>query len=191
MFNADIEYGHENAVDSLMCLKYISFNNFFKVVNMDDDTYFRVLNAYWETQLYINPTMVINFNNPIDPVSGIKKENYIITAGNKPLKITSLQVRDRTLYIRTKVEYLGNKSDSCTVSVHNVKDIDGNLIDVRKRMDLYQYRELFVQEYNKPLRLKDSCLMEYKPLEENCRSSYTGNEKYWMNTPVNVKISNK
>src|ERR1035437_2258341 len=36
MFNVDIEYGHENSVDSLMCLKYISFNNYFKVGNIDD-----------------------------------------------------------------------------------------------------------------------------------------------------------
>jgi hypothetical protein len=191
MFNADIEYGHENAVDSLMCLKYISFNNFFKVVNMDDDTYFRVEKAYWENQLFINPTMVLKFNHPIDPVSGTKKENYEIMSGKKPLKITSLQVRDNTLYIRTKEEYISNKKDSCTISVHNLRDIEGNKIDVRKTMDLYQYRELFVQEYNKPLVLKDSCLMEYKPLEENCRSTYAGNEKYWMNTPVNIKISDK
>ena len=191
MFNADIEYGRENAVDSLMCLKYISFNNFFKVVNMDDDTYFRVLRAYWEGQLYINPTMVVTFNNPIDPVTGSKKENYIVMAGNKPLKITSVQVRDKTLFIRTKEEYLGKKADSTTLSIHNVKDISGNIIEVRKTMDLFQYRELFVQEYNKPLSLKDSCLIDYKPLEENCRSSYNGNGKYWMNTPVNVKISEK
>jgi hypothetical protein len=191
MFNADIEYGHENDVDSLMCLKYISFNNFFKVVNTDDDTYFRALRAYWEANLYINPTLVINFNNKIDPVSGSKKENYEILAGKQPLKITSLQVRDKTVFIRTKAEYLGNKGDSCFISIHNIKDTDGNIIDRRNKIDLYQYRELFVQEYNKPLSLKDSCNIEYKPLEANCKSSYSGNEKYWMNTPVNIKITDK
>lgn len=191
MFNADIEYGRENAVDSLMCLKYISFNNFFKVVNMDDDTYFRALSAYWETKLYIKPTMVVTFNNKIDPVSAAKKENYDIIAGNKRMKIVSLQVRENTLYIRTKEPYQERKGDSCVINIHNVRDIYDNVADVRKTIDLYQYRELFVQEYNKPLALKDSCLMEYKPLEKNCRSSYTGNEKYWMNTPANIKITGK
>jgi hypothetical protein len=191
MFSADIEYGRENAVDSSMCLKYISFNNFFKVVDSDDDTYFRVLKAYWEANLYINPTLVINFNNKVDPVSGSMKENYELYWGNKPLKITSLQVRDKTVFIRTKEEFIKNKSDSCYVGIHKVKDIDGNILDRKKRIDLYQFRELFVQEYNKPLVLKDSCNMEYKPIEDNCRSIYNGDEKYWMNTPVNIKISDK
>ena len=201
MFNADVEYGRANDADSLMCLKYISFNNFFKVESMDDDTYFRVLDAYWETKLYINPTLVINFNNKIDPVSGTKKENFKLIVGKKEnfklivgqdsLKISSLQVREKTLYIRIKGEFKERKGDTCQIIVQNVKDLDGNILNVRKKMNLYQYRELFVQEYNKPLTLRDSCLMEYKPLEKNCRSSYTGNVKYWMNTPINVKITSK
>lgn len=191
MFNADIEYGQENDVDSLMCLKYISFNNFFKVVDIDDPTYFRVSNAYWETKLYLHPTLVIAFNNKIDPVSGSKKENYVVIAGKKSLKITSVQVREKTAYLRTKEEYIEHPRDSCFIDVKNIKDIDGNLLNKKKSIDLYQYRELFVQEYNKPLVLKDSCLIEYRPLEQNCRSSYAGNEKYWMNTPVNVKITDK
>lgn len=190
MFSAYIEYGHENAVDSSMYLKYISFNNFLKVTDTDDP-YFKVLKAYWEAYLYINPTLVVNFNNKIDPVSGSMKENYELYWGNKPLKITSLQVRDNTVYIRTKEEFIKNKTDSCYIGIHNVRDIDGNVLDKRKRIDLYQFMELFVQEYNKPLVLKDSCNMEYKPIEDNCRSIYNGDEKYWMNTPVNIKISDK
>jgi hypothetical protein len=61
-------------------------------------------------------------------------------------------------------------------------------VDKRKSIDLYQYRELFVQEYNKPLPLKDSCYMQYLPIEKNCISKYSGNEKYWMNTPENIKV---
>ncbi len=189
MFNADIEYGQENDVDSLMCLKYISFNNFFKVVDMDDSTYFRSLKAYWETNLYLNPTLVVVFNNKIDPVSGSEKENYLVTIGTKKLKITSVQIRQNTAYIRTKEEYIKRPGDSSYIYVQNLKDIDGKMVNKKKTIDLYQYRELFVQEYNKPLVLKDSCLMEYHPLEQNCRSSYAGNEKYWMNTPVNIKIT--
>lgn len=64
----------------------------------------------------------------------------------------------------------------------------GNILNKRKYIELYQYRELFVQEYNKPLSFIDSCYLQYLPLEQNCISKYTGNNKYWMNTPENIKI---
>jgi hypothetical protein len=47
MYNVDIEYGYESSADSLMCLKYISFNNIFNVVDTTDKSYFRVLDSYW------------------------------------------------------------------------------------------------------------------------------------------------
>ena len=54
-------------------------------------------------------------------------------------------------------------------------------------MELYQYRELFVQDYNKSLPYQDSCFIQYLPLEQNCISKYSGNFNYWMNTPENIK----
>lgn len=187
MFNVDIEYGHENSVDSLMCLKYISFNNYFKVGNIDDTTYFRVLNAHWETKLFIHPTLIVNFNNKIDPLSAASKENYQLKVGKKVVKISSVSAVEKTLYIRTKDDFT-QKGDSCWIDIQNVRDVDGNILNHRKIIELYQFRELFVQEYNKPLTFKDTCYMKYLPLEKNCESSYTGNEKYWMNTPAIVKI---
>jgi hypothetical protein len=191
IFSGDIEYGNKNPGDSLMYLKYISFSNFLKVTRTDADSYFRVVDAHWESQLYINPTMVIRFNKAIDPVSGAKMENYSVMLGKKPVKITSLQVRDKTLFIRTKDEYIGNNKDSCSFTIHNVKDIDGNIIDAQKKMDLYHVRELFVQDYNRPLHFHDSCLMDYKTLRQNCRSSSEDIKKYWMNTPVYINKSDK
>ena len=188
MFNVDIEYGHENSVDSLMCLKYISFNNYFKVIDTDDDTYFRVLHAYLDMEHYINPTVVVEFNNQVDPVTASRKENYTIMFGENRVKINNIQVGKKSVFVRMKAEDIKNIKDTCQISIVNVKDINGDILDKRKTIDLYQYRELFVEEYNKSLPLKDSCYMEYLPLEENCRSTYSGNEKYWMNTPVNVKI---
>src|SRR5664279_666998 len=91
MFNVDIEYGHENSVDSLMCLKYISFNNYFKVKNVDDSTYFRVLRAHWETEQFLNPTLIVDFNKNIDPKSVVNKGNYKIKVAKKDIKISSVQ----------------------------------------------------------------------------------------------------
>jgi hypothetical protein len=189
MFNVDIEYGLENSVDSLMCLKYISFNNFFKVISTNDDTYFRVLHAYIDNQRFINPTLVVEFNSPVDPVTATREKNYDIVFGKNKVKINNIQAGKNSVFIRMKQEDLKYMNDSCRIAIINVKDINGNILDKRKTIDMYQYRELFVQEYNKSLPLKDSCYMEYKPIEENCRSSYSGNEKYWMNTPVSEKIN--
>lgn len=185
MFNVDIEYGRVNDVDSLMCLKYISFNNYFKVSAPDDSTFFRVLRAQWDTEHYINPTLVVDFNNPVDPVSGARKANYQLLTGKKELKINTIQVSGKTVFLRFKEDEYKRKGKTSKIYIQNIIDTDGNLLDQRRSIELYQYRELFVQEYNKPLKLKDSCFMKYTPLERNCRSSYNGNEKYWMNTPVN------
>jgi hypothetical protein len=51
---------------------------------------------------------------------------------------------------------------------------------------MYQYRELFVQEYNKTVHYTDSCYMQYLPLNKNCISTVSGKDKYWMNTPENI-----
>jgi hypothetical protein len=191
MFNIDVEYGYDNSVDSLMCLKYISFNNIFKVVDWDDNTYFRILNSYLDTQSNLKASIILHFNNRIDPVSGSRKGNYEIMAGKKELKINHIQVTGKNLYLRLKDDDLKTRNDSIRVNVENVKDINGNILDKRKSITLYQYRELFVQEYNKPLTLKDSCYMQYLPLENNCISKFSGKDKYWMNTPENIKINNK
>ncbi len=43
IFNIEIEYGHEPAVDSKMCLKYISFNNSFTIPDPNDNNFFKIL----------------------------------------------------------------------------------------------------------------------------------------------------
>lgn len=189
MFSVDIEYGYENSVDSLMCLKYISFNNFFQVLDPDENNYFKVLQAYWDTTHYLKPTMIVDFNNMIDPESATKKANYEIMAGKKILKISSIQANGKTVFIRTKDENLKGRENSCKLSVRKIKDTDGNVLDKRGTIGLYQYRELFVQEYNKSPSFTDSCYMQYLPLDQNCISRFKGTNNYWMNTPENIKIN--
>ncbi|MEI6048327.1 MAG: carboxypeptidase-like regulatory domain-containing protein [Bacteroidota bacterium] len=188
MFNIDVEYGYDNDVDSLMCLKYISFNNIFKVIDTDDDTYFRLLHSYLDSKSNLNTTVVLNFNNNIDSKTASKRENYEIMAGKKRIKINSIQVTGKNLYLRIKDNELQGIRDTCRVTILNIKDINGNILDKRKSIELYQYRELFVQEYNKSLLFADSCFLQFLPLEQNCISKYIGNYNYWMNTPENIKI---
>jgi hypothetical protein len=188
MFNIDVEYGYESDVNSLMRLKYISFNNIFKVVDPDDNTYFKIVGSYLDTLSNIKSTVVLDFNNAIDPVSASRKENYQIFVRRNPVKISHIQVAGKRLFIRLKEDKHKAVPKEVQVSVHNIKDVNGNILDEKKSMELYQYRELFVEEYNKPLALKDSCFMEYRPLEKNCISTFSGKDKYWMNTPEYLKI---
>ena len=187
IYNIVIEYGKGNSTDSRMRLKYISFNNLFKVTDSTDNTYFRVVNSYLDTVRNVNPTVVLNFNNKIDRVSASKKDKYRITIGKKDIKMTSIQVIGRTLYLRFKDEYLKERKPVCKVIIQDIKDTNGNIINKLKSMELYQYRELFVQDYNKSLPYQDSCFIRYLPLEQNCISKYSGNFNYWMNTPENIK----
>ena len=189
MFHIDTEYGYNNSIDSGMYLKYISFNNLFKVMDNDDDSYFKITDSYLDTERNIKATVIITFNHNIDPVTASKRENYEIIVGKKPLKFNSVQVTGKNLYIRFKEEDLKDKRDSIFISIKKIKDIYGNILDKRKSIELYQYRELFVQDYNKTLPFKDSCYMQYLPLEQNCISKYSGNFNYWMNTPENIKTN--
>ena len=187
MFNVDIEYGYENLVDSLMCLKYISFNNIFNVEDKNDSTYFRILKSTRGKYDAAGPTLILDFSNQIDPESAAKRKNYEITVGNVKAKISDIKVSGTKLFIRLDDSNFKGLKESYAVNVLNLKDINGNSLNKKKKIELYQYRELFVQEYNKSLQVKDTCLLQYLPLEQNCISKYIGDHSYWMNTPENIK----
>jgi hypothetical protein len=131
--------------------------------------------------------MVFEFNNIIDPVSASRKDNYEIKVGKNAAKINSVFVRDKRVYIRLKNENIQGFKDSSSVNIKNIRDINGNILDKRKVIEFNQFRELFVQEYNKTLAFEDSCYLQYLPLEQNCLSKCSGKDKYWMNTPENIK----
>lgn len=188
MYNVDIEYGYENDVNSLMRLKYISFNNIFNILDTDDNDCFRILDTYWEPVDLSKSTIVVEFNNKIDPESANKIENYEIKVKGKKAKINKLIVKGNVLMIRLMDENIQGYKDSSLVSIKNLKDINGNILNKRKVIELKQYRELFVQEYNKSVQFDDSCYLQYLPLDQNCISKYPGKDKYWMNTPENIKI---
>lgn len=198
MFNIDIEYGYEKYIGSLMRLKYVSFNNIFNVVDTTDKSYFRIGKTFWgpgtlNVLKKAEPKVIIWFTHNVDPVSAARKENYtvLLKSNGKDIaaKIDEIKVvSDAIIQINLKEpKNIWNMRDSCIVNIKNVKDIHGNILNKRKTIELYQYRELFVQQYNKTLPFIDSCYMLYLPIEQNCISKYSGNPVYWMNTPENIK----
>ncbi len=190
IFNIEIEYGHEPAVNSRMCLKYISFNNSFIVPDLSDKNFFKLLRTEWEqiggpyADYHMhNMTIVAYFNRQIDPVSGRRIANYDLTIGDRKAKITSINVNGPNLYITVRDDKFQGQLDSCYLNVKNVKDINGNIIDKRRDLEFRQFRELFVQEYNKPLEFQNNCFMQAEPLEQNCISITKESGRFWMNTP--------
>jgi hypothetical protein len=192
IYNIEIEYGHESGTDSKMRLKYISFNNTFNIADSTDFNFFKVMKLEWWAFRFspdLAPTIIeIDFNRNIDPVSGKRPENYDITVGKRHAKITGIKIKGHNLFITVKnSNFKSNELDSTFVTYKNIKDIDGNLLNKRRDLEFRQFRELFVQEYNKPIEFKNNCLIEYKPLEQNCISTSDITGRFWMNTPLKAE----
>ena len=70
------------------------------------------------------------------------------------------------------------------INIKGIRDINGRILNVKKNLEFYQYRELFVQEFNKPITFNESYYLQNVPLINNQISRYLGDQKYWMNTPI-------
>jgi hypothetical protein len=186
IFDVNLEYGYDNETDSMMRLEYISISRLYNVVNMDDSSYFRLIDYRWDNFSYIYPTLALSFNNKIDPLTATQKENYIIMVGENKIKIHTIQVVGKNIFIRFKDEDLKGMEDSFEVYFRgSLKDIHGNSLDKRKSMEIYQYRELFVEKYN-PSVIKDSTNVQYLfPVKDSLTSNGVSSQ-YWMNTPENI-----
>ncbi|MDO9579567.1 MAG: carboxypeptidase-like regulatory domain-containing protein [Bacteroidales bacterium] len=193
IFNIEIEYGDEPAVDSKMCLKYISFNNSFTLPDSSDNDFFKIEKVEWKQRggpyaEYPFPDMTIKayFNRKIDPVLAGRKENYDMTIGKRKAKITRIKVDGPNLYITVRDDKFKLRAlrDSCYLNVKNLKDINGKILNKRRDLEFRQFRELFVQEYNKPLDFQNNCFIQPVPLGQNCISISNNSGRFWMNTPL-------
>ena len=184
IFNIEIEYGHESAVNSKMCLRYISFNNTFNIPDLSDKHFFKIVKSEWWSPHNNNMTILTVFNRKIDPNSN-KIGNYDLTIGKRKAKITEVRVGNDTLFLTIRDDkFKSREIDSCKLNIKNLKDINGNILNKRRDLEFRQFRELFVQEYNKPLEFRNNCFIQSLPLEQNCISSSDNSGGYWMNTPL-------
>jgi hypothetical protein len=195
IFNIEIEYGHEPAVNSKMCLKYISFNNSFTIPDSSDNNFFKIEKAEWRQEggpyadlQLTDMTIIAFFNRKIDPALGRRIENYDLTIGKRKAKITRIKVDGPNLYITVRDDKFTRKEQlSFNLSIKNLKDINGNILNKRRDLEFRQFRELFVQEYNKPLEFHNDCFIQAVPLEQNCISHSKNTSRFWMNTPLKAK----
>lgn len=191
-FNIQIEYDHEQAVNSGMCLKYISFCNSFSIPDTSDNDYFKVDKLEWRhaggpyaESPFPDMTVITAFNRKLDPELACKIDNYEMRLGKRKAKITKVWVSGLCLYITIKDDKFNkNELDSCNLIYNNIRDIDGNILNKRKDLEFRQFRELFVQEYNKPTELQDDLFIKPLTLEQNKVSISDNSGRYWMNTPL-------
>jgi hypothetical protein len=196
IFNIEIEYGHEPALGSKMCLKYISFNNSFVIPDTTDNGFFKILSGRWISakpykDIFSDLTTVIVFNNEIDSISARDRKNYDITIGGAKARIRKITADGRNLYLTLYNDKYNVALDSCRINIKDLKDINGNILNKRRDLVLRQFREMFVQEYNKPVGFQNGCFIESMPLGRNCISRSDNTGRFWMNTPLkaNEEIS--
>ena len=192
IFNIEIEYGHEPALDSKMCLKYISFNNSFIIPDSADNNFFKIVSGHWVSvepykDFLSDLTAVVVFNNEIDSLSAKDRKKYDITIGDVKARIRKIKVDGHTLYLTLFNEKYNVTLDSCRINITGLKDINSNILNKRRDLEILQYRELFVQEYDKPFEFQNGCFIESKPLEQNCISPSKNTNRFWMNTPLKAK----
>jgi len=185
MFDIIIEYGREKAVNALMGLKYISFNNIFNVVDKADTTFFKLVGACVQPGDLSNSNIILEFNHIPDIASASNKDCYEIFSDLNKAKISKITVKDNQVLIKIIPMASNLKTlPKIDISVKGIRDINGRILNVKKNLEFYQYRELFVQEFNKPITFRESYFLQNAPLIENQTSRYLGDQKYWMNTPI-------
>ena len=183
LYNIKIEYGYTEQKGSNMRLKYISFNNLFKIIDVTDNHYFKIVKRNLVIQK--KSFLEIKMNNKVDAASVENKELYTIMGDGNKLKVENVHVIDSTIVVQFNNKDYENID--YTINTDGFKDIDGNSIYQKIMLEFYQFRELFVQEYNDSLQFKDNCYLKNNPLSKNCISTFYSENKFWMNTPIGVK----
>lgn len=192
IFNIEIEYHRVPEVNSRMCLKYISFSNTFTIPDSTDNDFFKIVNRDWWFSKYLSPdyptVILVEFNRKVDPVTGNRVVNYNVTVGKRQAKITNIKIDGVKVFLTVRNDHFKiNEYDSTLISVKDLKDINGNLINKRRDLEFRQFRELFVQEYNRPLEFQNNCFIQAMPLDQNCISNSKDSGRFWMNTPLKAE----
>lgn len=183
LFSISVEYGSDNPEDSLMHLKYISLSRLYKVFDAEDKSYFRLRNSGWDIITNINPTLTLSFNNRVDPVTATTKENFLIMIGKREIQIKNIQVVGENIYLRFKKEDIKDMTDSCEVYVRVLKDLHGNLLDKRIPIEVYQHREMFVEEFEKSSDSGGNSVASDFSYVKDIVPSKGRKGRYLMNTP--------
>ncbi len=194
LYGVTIEY---MPIDQKMYLNYITFNNkfeagsdqYFKIKTMDLNTDEMFFDVYFNTKLD---------KNSIYPIHKKFKATY--TYKNEKVKIKKVQpLKDRLRVVIDKEQLfslpgfkLDNLKEVLRLKIKNVKDTDGRVLNDIPKVELNQYREVFVQEVfpGKQVEKGVKLMNKNAPLSTSAINDFEEIHKYWVNTPLkkNKKI---
>ncbi|WP_281990041.1 carboxypeptidase-like regulatory domain-containing protein [Aquimarina aggregata] len=194
LYAATLEY---KDINGKMYLNYLTFNNKFQA---NSDHYFKVKKTVFdEEDLFFD----VYFNRKFDKKTiSSKKNRFKIEYTYKQEKINVKEVLIFDDYVRVlidKNQLLSspdfNKSTlkrDLRLTIKNIKDIDGNLLDKIPSVKVNQYREIFVQEVfpGKKVDKRLKVMNKYAPLLESEINQLEEKEKYWVNTPLKRNRNN-
>ena len=192
IYNIKVEY---NDHLGKMYLNYISFNNEFKMRNLDD---FRVL----DTRIMSNMCCFsVLFSHPPDSLTATNKNNYAFTIRGKKVELEMVTYapgrkgKEIIAVIRNPGEF-GIFADNelaqqMTADYINIKDKQGRTVNEMTFIHATQYREIFVQkiEPEAASSIDISGIDKFTPLSKAEVTTNVRNfEDYWMNTPLKKEI---
>jgi hypothetical protein len=183
LYNITTEYDVENSTDSLMHLKYISFNNSFDIAEIDSNAVFKVKDFYANGGDLSNSSLIVEFNRTPDYYSVSNIKNYNLILDNKEITIKKIIPRNQSAKIILQEKIADIQQKTFILNVNGIWDTKGNLINKMKSTTMYQFREIFVQQHNTILHFTDNNYLEPVPLGQNQKSAFTDVNNFWMNSP--------
>ena len=199
VFEVDIQYQNKN---DRMYLSYITFNNQF---NIDQEFTFDVEGVVFDAG---DNSIVVNFNNDIDPAS-IQNKNFRFKYQRKKMMVDRAEVIN-TRTVKVKIaewsipqELLAElkKGDEDTevaedllnniwYRIKNVYDTGGRKLYQSPELRGIQYREYFVQKVNESTELPKNLefINKGRPLSESVVNQGQSIEEFWLNTPLKKLI---
>lgn len=190
-----------NRIKGKMYLSYISFHNSFRL-NLPP------IFEMKEVDLSLSEGhFVLKFNRPADPLSAKIKSNYTITFKGAQWEVDKLEVFKDSVKVypdlkegtlaktMREIDVAAKKrsfdSELLDIQVRNVKDFEGNSVNVPRVESYQQFREFFVQRVKLDSRApfdvkfmnKRKPIFKNQPIEES-----KDDQEYWMNTPLQGKM---
>jgi len=168
-------------------LNYITFNNYFEVMN---ENYFKVERTVYDRE---TSSFYLYFNALIASSSFKNLEKHIKFFGKKKeIKILSIErMKQNVLKIKIRSTNEIEKSifnKEVKYQVKHLKDVNGRLINTPDGILVDQFREFFVQEVfpKKSMVLSHEFVKKNAPINRSKSHSLDGKDIYWINSPLKI-----
>lgn len=199
IFEAVVEY---RRIKEKMYLNYISFQNNFQ---LNLAPIFKIT----DTSISLSKGFFgLRFNRSIDSVSAKNKSNYDIVFKGAKWDVGKVEVFKDSLkvYPKLKKGTLSNamreinvaerkrmfNSELLDIKVTNLRDLEGNIVNMPRTENYRQFREFFVQRVKLDTRAPFNTIFmnKKKPIFKELQFTMPdGSDDYWMNTPLQTKTN--